>query len=88
MPLMVLQADNTLLNLENTGFLGAIQNQCNNARQGILKCLNNDPHYEEESMSLKQLVEREGFKYEEHQVTTRDGYILTMMRIRQPNLNR
>ena len=37
-------------------------------------------------MNFKQIVEREGVLYEEHDVVTDDGYILTMQRIRAKGL--
>lgn len=48
--------------------------------------LDQSKHYPEQEMTLKQQIERQGLKYEEHSVTTKDGYILTMQRIRKQGL--
>lgn len=32
-------------------------------------------------MSIKEIVENEGFKFQEHKVTTKDGYILKIHRV-------
>ena len=36
--------------------------------------------------TIQQIVEAAGYKYEEHQVTTKDGYILTLMRVKKHDL--
>jgi hypothetical protein len=48
--------------------------------------LDKTQHYPEENMTLKQRAESFGLKYEEHTVITKDGYELTMIRLRKPNL--
>lgn len=36
-------------------------------------------------MSFKELVEAQGFQYEEHKVITDDGYVLGMLRVKLPS---
>lgn len=38
--------------------------------------------------TIEMIVKGYGFDFEEHQVTTKDGYRLTMHRVRKPNLKK
>lgn len=78
-----------IFNLQDDSVLESIQKGWAIASEGFLSKLENKTtKYPEEDMTLRQLVERLGFSFEEHQVTTQDGYILTMHRVRQPNLRK
>jgi hypothetical protein len=41
-------------------------------------------HPKDYHLSFDQIVKNAGFNFEQHKVTTEDGYILTMFRIRSP----
>ena len=52
----------------------------------IQNTLDETVHYPEENLNLKQRAAAFGFSYDEYQVQTKDGYVLTMIRLRKPGL--
>lgn len=62
---------------ENQGFLFNLQVD-NTAKTLILQNMAAMQYFKEFDMSFRQLVEAQGFRYEEFLVLTTDGYYLTM----------
>ena len=78
--------------LNNLLFENALKSVYGATQKGMIGWIQNNldktVHYSEENLNMKQRAEQYGLTYNEYQVQTKDGYVLTMVRLRKPKLRR